>query len=89
MNLFDDHLANLKKSDVGELYCPSNGTEGDMFFDGECEGCVYQSLHDEGDFCLTEFLCFYFETSDPEYPVELQINADGQPFCRRKSVLSA
>lgn len=89
MNLFDKFLANLNKSKAGSLYCPSNGTEGDMFFYGECEGCTYRSSYEDYYYCLTEALCERFETSDPEYPVELQINADGQPCCRRKSVLSA
>lgn len=87
MRLLSDFHANLNKEKVGSLYRPANGTEGDMFFGGECKGCVYQS--DYEGICLTELLCFCLSEDDPGYPIELQYGKDGQPCCRRKALLKA
>ena len=87
MKLFtDDHAERCKKY-AGKPFRPANGTEGDDFFRRECRGCIHRSSYWANDICETESLSFWFLASDELYPIELQYGPDGQPCCRRKTLL--
>lgn len=85
MELFPDGLAERNKERDGHTYYPANGTEADMFFLGEYQECTHQST--DGYWCITENLSFINDRYDIMYPIELQYGIDGQPCCRRKTVL--
>ena len=88
MKLFTEFLANLNKERAGDTYRPANGTEGDMFFAGECQDCIHQTLtlYTENHMCFTEAKSWR-DIDDEQYPIELQYGTDGQPCCRRKMTL--
>jgi hypothetical protein len=87
MKLFTDDHAKMYEEDAGKPYRPSNGTEGDDFFREECRECINRSYYWGDNICETESLSFWFSDDDPLYPIELQYGPDGQPCCRRKTVL--
>ena len=87
MKLYSDDHAEMCKKDAGKPYRPANGTEGDWFFEEECRGCIHQSDFEEYHICETESLSFRVSKYDPLYPIELQYGPDGQPCCRRKTLL--
>lgn len=83
-------LAEMTKARAGEKYRPSNGTEGEFFFETWCRKCQRDKSMREGcdiDECddsercdiIANTMCFDIE--DEEYPKEWQIGADGQPCC--------
>lgn len=87
MKLFSDDHAEMCKENAGKPYRPANGTEGDCFFEGECLGCIHQTDLNQNHICETESLSFWASKDDPLYPIELQYGPDGQPCCKRKTVL--
>lgn len=89
MKLFTEFLANLNKERAGDTYRPANGTEEDMFFGEECRRCIHQTNYGENHICETEWESSINQKEDDDYPSELQYGNDGQPCCRRKTVLPA
>lgn len=80
----------LAKSSSGKKYRPSNGTEGEIFFEGWCRQCQNDKAMREGcdlDECDDNERCdiiaktFAYDTEDAEYPIEWQYGKDGQPCC--------
>lgn len=69
----------------GELYQPSNGTEGCFFEDKFCSQCKNEKfMHTakDGDkICDIYSNTMIYDTKDPEYPKEWTFDADGQPTC--------
>lgn len=83
-------LANLHMKNAGKKYRPSNGTEGEIFFDAWCRQCQRDKSMREGvdiDECDDTERCdiiantFAYDVEDAEYPVEWQYGKDGQPCC--------
>lgn len=75
---------------AGEKYRPSNGTEGEVFFDCWCRHCQRDKAMREGvdiDECDDNERCdiiaktFCHDVKDAEYPIEWQYGKDGQPRC--------
>jgi len=75
---------------AGEKYRPSNGTEGELFFDAFCRQCQRDKAMREGiDFveCDDNERCDLIEATyglypdDPDYPAAWQYGKDGQPCC--------
>lgn len=75
---------------AGQPYQPSNGTEGEFFFEAWCRGCARDRAMREGEDindCDDNEVCDLIARSmaskpgDPEYPVEWQYNKKGQPCC--------
>lgn len=74
----------------GELYRPSNGTEGDAFLAAWCcrcgrdkamrEGCGIDEC-DDGERCDIIADTMIFNIDDPEYPRAWCYGPDGQPMC--------
>lgn len=80
---FPKDLAEMCKDNAGRSYCPSNGTEGDIFQEIYCDKCAKQ-YH-----CKIIFRSQIYRQEDPLYPKEFVIGEDGQPTCtkfRDKSV---
>ena len=73
----DAHAARLALSAVGQRYRPSNGTEGEMFYDRWCAAC----RHDINDDCPIFAATLIYDCDDPGYPDAWQYGADGQPLC--------
>ena len=74
----------------GEKYQPSNGTEGECFFDAWCRQCARDRSMREGEpieECDDNERCdiidrsMYFGMDSPEYPPEWVYGPDGQPSC--------
>ncbi len=85
----DCHAA-LNAERAGQPYQPSNGTEGEFFFEAWCRGCARDRAMREGDDvndCDDNEVCdliarsMAFKPGDAEYPVEWQYDKEGQPCC--------
>ena len=83
-------LANMHVECAGQKYRPSNGTEGEIFFDAWCRECARDRSMSEGvplEECDDDEVCgiisrtFAHDVDDPEYPHEWQCGPDGQPRC--------
>lgn len=75
---------------MNERYRPSNGTEGEGFFESWCRHCARDKAMREGcntDECDDNELCpliaaaFAFPVDDPKYPQEWCYDKNGQPQC--------
>lgn len=77
----DDLAARIKP---GKPYCPSNGTEGDMFYELWCADCTkdadfLESVDNQGCEVLSKSMLF--DVKDDEYPKEWTHDENGQPCC--------
>lgn len=70
-------------------YRPSNGTEGECFFEAWCRFCARDKAMSEGknyDECDDNEVCqiiadtFAYDVDDPKYPKEWIVKSDG-PTC--------
>lgn len=69
-----------------EKYCPSNGTDGDIFMSAWCfNGCT---KHSEDNPCEIMGRSFCYGIDDPNYPEEWIYDEDGKPTCTAFSTLS-
>nr|MBL8412753.1 hypothetical protein [Dechloromonas sp.] len=75
---------------AGEKYRPSNGTEGECFFEAWCRHCQRDKAMREGvdlDDCDDTERCdiiadtFSYDVEDAKYPTAWQYGKDGQPCC--------
>lgn len=73
--MYTDEMAKELKKDAGKKWCPSNGTEGDMFQEMYCRKCQ------KNEVCEILTYSFFFDIDHENYPEELQIGNDGQPTC--------
>lgn len=82
--------AALNAERAGRPYQPSNGTEGEFFFEAWCRGCARDRAMREGDDvneCDDDEVCnliarsMAFKPGDAEYPAEWQYDKTGQPCC--------
>ena len=65
-----------------KLYQPSNGTEGEIFWDGWCHRCVKHPHNpDASNQCAILGRTFIYSTSDKEYPKEWCYDENGRPQC--------
>ncbi len=72
------------KSEPGKPYRPSNGSEGRLFEDWFCAGCVWDHLAHMGDLengCEIFARALAFNVGDDWYPTEWVIAEDGYPTC--------
>lgn len=76
-------------SKPGELYRPSNGTEGMIFMEDFCCQCIHERwMHhpdttgDDGK-CPIVSATMAYDTSDKEYPKEWTYDAAGKPTCTK------
>ncbi len=84
--VFPIALAEAHRSDVGQQYKPSNGTEGECFIGAWCANCardkVMNGEADEADAFEDETLhCEILGASFRGEAQEWQYGADGQPVC--------
>lgn len=75
--LFPESLAELKKLCSGELYLPSNGTEGDIFVANWCVLCSNLNLNDDAFGCNCPIYLNSMIGNVPEWIID----ANGQPKC--------
>jgi hypothetical protein len=74
---------------AGQKYQPSNGSEGEIFFDAWCCGCARDLAMSQGkpiEECDDSQKCdilgrSFLKIDHPEYPTEWQYGKDGQPCC--------
>lgn len=63
-------------------YRPSNGTEGIEFESNFCGQCIHQCPDPEvGKNCDISMRAFFHEINEPEFPLEWQYDATGNPTC--------
>lgn len=88
--IYPDSFAKLLLERAGQKYQPSNGTEGECFFDAWCRQCARdRSMRegdnvddcDDGEVCKIIGDTMAFSPEDEEYPKEWQYGKDGQPCC--------
>lgn len=88
--IYPETFAAMCTDRAGQKYRPSNGTEGEVFFDAWCRQCARDRSMSEGesvDECDDNEVCgiiartFAHDIDDPEYPREWQYGPDGQPRC--------
>lgn len=88
--IYPDSFAKMLLERVGQKYQPSNGTEGECFFDNWCRQCARDRSMREGDNvddCDDNEVCkiiadtMAYSPEDPEYPPQWQYGKDGQPCC--------
>jgi len=73
-----DMMWKIAKGDAKIIkYRPSNGTEGEYFFDSTCRGCIYD---DDDNPCNIISLSMIYSEDEPEYPSELCYTQKG-PTC--------
>ncbi|QDJ52843.1 hypothetical protein [Bordetella hinzii] len=80
--------AALNAERAGRPYQPSNGTEGEFFFEAWCRGCARdRAMRDDIKECDDDEGCnliarsMAFKPGDAEYPAEWQYDKAGQPCC--------
>lgn len=65
-------------------YRPSNGTEGRLFEEWFCSGCIHDHAAHMGDLengCLIFARAIVFHVGEEHYPTEWVIADDGYPAC--------
>lgn len=73
--IFPPGWAEMTAKNAGQKYCPSNGSEGDLFINAWCHCCAKRPE------CEIVGLTLAFSREDEEYPQEWQYAPDGQPCC--------
>lgn len=69
-------------NDIGKLYQPSSGTEGEGFIDSHCMRCIHCDPDPHGEKQCTIFgNAVFYSIGDPEYPKEWVYGTDGKPTC--------
>lgn len=88
--IYPDDFAKMLMDRAGQKYQPSNGTEGECFFDSWCRQCARdRSMREGDDFddCDDDEVCgiiantMAYNPEDEEYPKEWQYGENGQPRC--------
>lgn len=77
--IYPDDFAKVLIERAGQKYRPSNGTEGDCFFEAWCWQCASDQSVPEG--CQIIGATMAYDVNDPDYPQEWQYGKDGQPCC--------
>lgn len=90
IKMYPDTWASLNVERCGQKYQPSNGTEGEIFFENWCRQCARDKAMssgedfdecDDNEVCGIIALTFSHNVNDPEYPSEWQYDKQGQPCC--------
>jgi len=70
-------------NNAGKPYRPSNGTEGDMFYDQFCLYCKHDNFdHDTcSGGCPILLRTMAHDIGEPEYPSEWKFDSEGRPTC--------
>lgn len=69
---------------AGELFEPSNGTEGAIFVHSFCDNCLHQNPDPDGEKqCDILMRSLAYSTIDKEYPTEWIFDKDGWPTCSK------
>lgn len=63
---------------AGKPYRPSNGTEGEMFYEQNCMRCTRET---EDEPCVIFGMSMFNDIGDPDYPTEWKYDQDGRPQC--------
>jgi hypothetical protein len=84
--LFDAATAEAMKAlPARSPYRPSNGTEGEVFYENWCADCrcdaAFRADPDNARGCPIWACSMAFRVDDESYPRELYIDGDGQPRC--------
>lgn len=71
---------------AGEIFMPSNGTEGDCFNSAFCDRCIHEKWthtqnHADKKCDILNRAIIYWYTNDPNYPNQWRYNAEGWPIC--------
>ena len=62
----------------GSPFCPANGTEGMLFFEGWCELCIHDTDEKPCELIGLSMIC---DKNDPDYPTEWVYGDDGWGKC--------
>lgn len=90
IRIYTDSHAALLVERAGQKYRPSNGSEGEAFFESWCSECQRDKAMREGaplEDCDDNERCdiigdtFAYSVDDPRYPDAWQYGPDGQPRC--------
>ena len=67
---------------AGELYRPSNGTEGMKFMEQFCDRCRFGEVDEKtGEGCDIQLRSLVHNTDEPGYPAEWRFDFAGRPDC--------
>ncbi len=79
-----DHAERLKHR-AGQKWRPSNGTEGELFYENWCATCVRDAAHRAdptlADGCDILAATMAWGIGDEAYPEAWRYGSDGQPRC--------
>lgn len=90
VQIFPPSYAEILRASAGQKYRPSNGAEGEIFFDAWCYQCQRDKSMREGaplEECDDNERCniiadtFAYAVDHPKYPAAWQYGEDGQPCC--------
>lgn len=88
--IYPDDFAKMLLGRAGQKYQPSNGTEGECFYEAWCCQCAKDKAMREGadyDECDDDQVCkiiadtMAYSPDDDDYPKEWIYGKDGQPCC--------
>lgn len=71
----------------GDVFMPSNGTEGMIFTEAFCEHCLHEKFshtQEHGDKqcdIMNRSIIHWYEPKHPQYPKEWVFNTEGWPIC--------
>jgi hypothetical protein len=72
---------------AGEVFMPSNGTEGMAFTSEFCDNCIHEKWSHTQDHAdkacdiLSRSIIYWYDSGNPEYPKEWRFSAEGWPVC--------
>lgn len=67
----------IENGSIDKKWRPSNGTEGELFFNCWCDDCERSGCRT----CEIIGRTMFHEKDDPEYPIEWQYSPNGHPCC--------
>ncbi len=82
--IYPSQVAEQFKQHAGKKYCPSNGTEGELFQEAYCHRCEHDKFNGMGgESCRILLETMAWNVDDEYYPKEWIIATDGQPTCTK------
>jgi len=84
-SIYPTDLAAAFADRAGKRYLPSNGLEGELFYEAWCSDCARDAAHRAdpalGDGCPILAASMAYAFADKGYPIAWQYGLDGQPRC--------
>ncbi len=75
--IYPTELAAMLVPKAGEKWRPSNGTEGEIFYDSWCANCIRETRRG----CPIQLDTMLYDVIDEQYPGAWRYGTNGQPEC--------